>query len=249
MPSDGREWEQGLFVHQVLAWAKQHQQRLAGALAGLIAKQELLEALLAWLQWAETTLSDRDKEVIPQEIEEVKALIGEHQVTDVTPARLLRRRPCAHVHFLSPSPLCLTPPRPWSFSRFAGVSCPFQMLFPLGPIKAPPLDGLSPWPPPAPLAGSSPCILSPGPPLPSCTPIAASPLLFTGPCLHLLLSALSISQEARQSFRHISSQWEHMVLLKKVSGSEVMGITLTCCLLIHFFNVHLWRSLSVRLLC
>ncbi|OWK13388.1 hypothetical protein Celaphus_00014184 [Cervus elaphus hippelaphus] len=74
-----REWEQGLFVHQVLAWAKQHQQRLAGALAGLIAKQELLEALLAWLQWAETTLSERDKEVIPQEIEEVKALIAEHQ--------------------------------------------------------------------------------------------------------------------------------------------------------------------------
>ncbi|KAM9739256.1 dystonin isoform 12-T12 [Dama dama] len=64
---------------EVLAWAKQHQQRLAGALAGLIAKQELLEALLAWLQWAETTLSDRDKEVIPQEIEEVKALIAEHQ--------------------------------------------------------------------------------------------------------------------------------------------------------------------------
>uniref|UniRef100_G1LJL7 Dystonin n=1 Tax=Ailuropoda melanoleuca TaxID=9646 RepID=G1LJL7_AILME len=64
---------------EVLAWAKQHQQRLASALAGLIAKQELLEALLAWLQWAETTLSDRDKEVIPQEIEEVKALIAEHQ--------------------------------------------------------------------------------------------------------------------------------------------------------------------------
>ncbi|XP_051008985.1 dystonin isoform X1 [Acomys russatus] len=64
---------------EVLAWAKQHQQRLAGALAGLIAKQELLETLLAWLQWAETTLSEKDKEVIPQEIEEVKALIAEHQ--------------------------------------------------------------------------------------------------------------------------------------------------------------------------
>ncbi|XP_050644725.1 dystonin isoform X16 [Macaca thibetana thibetana] len=64
---------------EVLAWAKQHQQRLASALAGLIAKQELLEALLAWLQWAETTLTDKDKEVIPQEIEEVKALIAEHQ--------------------------------------------------------------------------------------------------------------------------------------------------------------------------
>ncbi|XP_019393122.1 PREDICTED: dystonin isoform X13 [Crocodylus porosus] len=64
---------------EVLAWAKQHQQRLAVALAGLIANQELLEALLSWLQWAETTLSEKDKEVIPQEIEEVKALIAEHQ--------------------------------------------------------------------------------------------------------------------------------------------------------------------------
>ncbi|XP_064364676.1 dystonin isoform X13 [Dromaius novaehollandiae] len=64
---------------EVLAWAKQHQQRLAGALAGLIANQELLEALLSWLQWAETTLSEKDKEVIPQEIEDVKALIAEHQ--------------------------------------------------------------------------------------------------------------------------------------------------------------------------
>ncbi|KAM9195190.1 dystonin-like isoform 3-T3 [Mergus octosetaceus] len=64
---------------EVLAWAKQHQQRLAGALAGLIANQELLEALLSWLQWAESTLTEKDKEVIPQEIEEVKALIAEHQ--------------------------------------------------------------------------------------------------------------------------------------------------------------------------
>ncbi|NXT38124.1 DYST protein, partial [Pelecanoides urinatrix] len=64
---------------EVLAWAKQHQQRLAGALAGLIANQELLESLLSWLQWAETTLTEKDKEVIPQEIDEVKALIAEHQ--------------------------------------------------------------------------------------------------------------------------------------------------------------------------
>ncbi|XP_060608762.2 dystonin isoform X23 [Anolis sagrei] len=64
---------------EVLAWAKQHQQRLAGALAALIANQELLEALLSWLQWAETTLTEKDKEAIPQEIDDVKALIAEHQ--------------------------------------------------------------------------------------------------------------------------------------------------------------------------
>lgn len=66
----------------MLAWAKQHQQRLAGALAALIANQELLEALLSWLQWAETTLSEKDKEVIPQEIDDVKLLIAEHQVRE-----------------------------------------------------------------------------------------------------------------------------------------------------------------------
>ncbi|XP_039176256.1 dystonin isoform X42 [Crotalus tigris] len=64
---------------EVVAWAKQHQQRLTGALAALIANQELLEALLSWLQWAETTLTEKDKEVIPQEIDDVKALIAEHQ--------------------------------------------------------------------------------------------------------------------------------------------------------------------------
>ncbi|XP_078504101.1 dystonin isoform X2 [Lissotriton helveticus] len=64
---------------EVLAWAKQHQQRLAGALAEVISKQELLEELLGWLQWAETTLNEKDKEDIPEEIDEVKLLIEEHQ--------------------------------------------------------------------------------------------------------------------------------------------------------------------------
>lgn len=62
------------------AWARQHQQRLATALTELLATQELLENLLTWLQWAETNLNDKDKETLPQEIEEVKSLIAEHQV-------------------------------------------------------------------------------------------------------------------------------------------------------------------------
>lgn len=62
------------------AWARQHQQRLATALTELLATQELLENLLTWLQWAETNLNDKDKEQLPQEIEEVKSLIAEHQV-------------------------------------------------------------------------------------------------------------------------------------------------------------------------
>ncbi|XP_038593002.1 dystonin isoform X10 [Micropterus salmoides] len=64
---------------EVQAWARQHQQRLATALTELLATQELLENLLTWLQWAETNLNDKDKEPLPQEIEEVKGLIADHQ--------------------------------------------------------------------------------------------------------------------------------------------------------------------------
>ncbi len=65
---------------QVTAWVRQHQQRLSSALAELLDTQELLEKLLSWLQWAETTLGEEDKEPLPQELEEVKTLIAEHQV-------------------------------------------------------------------------------------------------------------------------------------------------------------------------
>ncbi|KAM3606228.1 uncharacterized protein V6R79_013141 [Siganus canaliculatus] len=64
---------------EVQAWARQHQQRLATALTEQLTTQELLENLLTWLQWAETNLNDKDKEPLPQEIEEVKGLIAEHQ--------------------------------------------------------------------------------------------------------------------------------------------------------------------------
>ncbi|XP_060114418.1 microtubule-actin cross-linking factor 1 isoform X4 [Heteronotia binoei] len=64
---------------EVLTWAKQHQQRLEAALSELVANAELLEELLAWIQWAETTLIQRDQDPMPQNIEQVKALITEHQ--------------------------------------------------------------------------------------------------------------------------------------------------------------------------
>ncbi|KAG8444908.1 hypothetical protein GDO86_009892 [Hymenochirus boettgeri] len=64
---------------EVLTWAKQHRQRLALALEDVISKKELLESLLAWLKWSEMTLNEKDKEDIPQDIDEVKALIEEHQ--------------------------------------------------------------------------------------------------------------------------------------------------------------------------
>ncbi|XP_069731174.1 microtubule-actin cross-linking factor 1 isoform X21 [Phaenicophaeus curvirostris] len=64
---------------EVLTWAKQHQQRLESALSELVANAELLEELLAWIQWAETTLIQRDQEPMPQNIDQVKVLISEHQ--------------------------------------------------------------------------------------------------------------------------------------------------------------------------
>ncbi|XP_039595753.1 microtubule-actin cross-linking factor 1, isoforms 1/2/3/5 isoform X3 [Polypterus senegalus] len=64
---------------EVQTWTKQHQQRLENALAELMNNAELLEQLLSWLQWAETTLIQRDQELLPQNIDQVKGLITEHQ--------------------------------------------------------------------------------------------------------------------------------------------------------------------------
>lgn len=65
---------------QVLTWAKQHEQRLETALTEVLNNANLLEELLSWLQWAETTLVQRDTEPLPQDIPELKTLITEHQV-------------------------------------------------------------------------------------------------------------------------------------------------------------------------
>ncbi|KAM9494125.1 microtubule-actin cross-linking factor 1 isoform 10-T10 [Clarias gariepinus] len=65
---------------EVLTWAKQHEQRLEAALAELLNNAALLEELLSWLQWAETTLVQRDTEPLPQDITQLKTLITEHQV-------------------------------------------------------------------------------------------------------------------------------------------------------------------------
>ncbi|XP_059365704.1 microtubule-actin cross-linking factor 1 isoform X12 [Carassius carassius] len=65
---------------EVLTWAKQHEQRLETALTELLNNATLLEELLSWLQWAETTLVQRDTEPLPQDITQLKTLITEHQV-------------------------------------------------------------------------------------------------------------------------------------------------------------------------
>ncbi|KAM3858524.1 microtubule-actin cross-linking factor 1, isoforms 1/2/3/4/5 [Diretmus argenteus] len=65
---------------EVLTWAKQHEQRLETALTELLNNANLLEELLSWLQWAETTLVQRDTEPLPQDIPQLKTLITEHQM-------------------------------------------------------------------------------------------------------------------------------------------------------------------------
>ncbi|XP_073668846.1 microtubule-actin cross-linking factor 1, isoforms 1/2/3/4/5 isoform X10 [Paramisgurnus dabryanus] len=65
---------------EVLTWTKQHEQRLETALSELHNNATLLEELLSWLQWAETTLVQRDTESLPQDIAQLKTLITEHQM-------------------------------------------------------------------------------------------------------------------------------------------------------------------------
>ncbi|XP_061753233.1 microtubule-actin cross-linking factor 1 isoform X17 [Nerophis ophidion] len=65
---------------EVLTWAKQHEQRLEAALTEVLNNANLLEELLSWLQWAETTLVQRDTEALPQDIPLLKNLITEHQM-------------------------------------------------------------------------------------------------------------------------------------------------------------------------
>ncbi|XP_068188907.1 microtubule-actin cross-linking factor 1, isoforms 1/2/3/4 isoform X5 [Antennarius striatus] len=65
---------------EVLTWAKQHEQRLETALTEVLNNANLLEELLSWLQWAETTLIQRDTEPLPQDIPQLKTLITEHQM-------------------------------------------------------------------------------------------------------------------------------------------------------------------------
>lgn len=72
-----------IWLLQVLTWAKQHEQRLETALTELLNNATLLEELLSWLQWAETTLVQRDGETLPQDIPQLKTLITEHQVRGV----------------------------------------------------------------------------------------------------------------------------------------------------------------------
>lgn len=99
---------------QVLTWAKQHEQRLETALTEVLNNANLLEELLSWLQWAETTLVQRDTEPLPQDIPELKTLITEHQVgvrRDSSPAvgGENNHRLNAAVFALSTNSLCCAP--------------------------------------------------------------------------------------------------------------------------------------------
>lgn len=93
----------------MLTWAKQHEQRLETALTEVLNNANLLEELLSWLQWAETTLVQRDTEPLPQDISQLKTLITEHQVrfrsASLTHQMLVGTN--ASLHGLKPPQTCL----------------------------------------------------------------------------------------------------------------------------------------------
>ncbi|CAM9567166.1 unnamed protein product [Lampetra fluviatilis] len=64
---------------EVMAWAKQHQQRLETFLEELLQNAQLMDGLLSWLQRAEETLAGREAQPVPQDLDQVKTLIAEHQ--------------------------------------------------------------------------------------------------------------------------------------------------------------------------
>ncbi|XP_035285086.1 microtubule-actin cross-linking factor 1-like [Anguilla anguilla] len=65
---------------EVLMWAKQHKQALESSLAEMLNNSILLEELLSWLLWAETTLVQREAVSLPHDTLQIKTLIIEHQV-------------------------------------------------------------------------------------------------------------------------------------------------------------------------
>ncbi|KAG9330954.1 hypothetical protein JZ751_021435, partial [Albula glossodonta] len=64
---------------EVLMWAKQHKQALESSLAEILNNSILLEELLSWLLWAETTLVQREAVPFPHDTLQIKTLIIEHQ--------------------------------------------------------------------------------------------------------------------------------------------------------------------------
>ncbi|KAJ8398033.1 hypothetical protein AAFF_G00431100 [Aldrovandia affinis] len=65
---------------EVLVWAEQHKQALESSLAEMLNNSILLEELLSWLLWAESTQMQREALPFPHDSLQIKTLIIEHQV-------------------------------------------------------------------------------------------------------------------------------------------------------------------------
>ena len=74
---------------QVLMWAKQHKEALETSLAEMLNNSILLEELLSWLLWAESTLVQRESVCLPHDTLQIKTLIIEHQVGGAVKALLI----------------------------------------------------------------------------------------------------------------------------------------------------------------
>ena len=60
---------------------RQRSQRLTNGLADLRRSNQLLEELLAWLNGAEVTLTEVERQPIPEDMAIIQQLLKEHQVS------------------------------------------------------------------------------------------------------------------------------------------------------------------------
>jgi len=63
---------------------RQRSQRLTNGLADLRRSNQLLEELLAWLNGAEVTLTEVERQPIPEDMAIIQQLLKEHQVSQVS---------------------------------------------------------------------------------------------------------------------------------------------------------------------
>ena len=77
-------WCVCFFCTQLTGLGRQRSQRLTNGLADLRRSNQLLEELLAWLNGAEVTLTEVERQPIPEDMAIIQQLLKEHQVSQVS---------------------------------------------------------------------------------------------------------------------------------------------------------------------
>lgn len=68
------------FMHQVQMWAKQQAERIQTTLSALEAEREEVQRLLDWISSTEESLSLKEQEPLPEDLEITAELITQHAV-------------------------------------------------------------------------------------------------------------------------------------------------------------------------